>query len=174
MTTTLSKTRIMTRVALMAAVLCIISQFSIPIGEVPITLQTLFIVLTGVLLGPKLGALTALIYLLLGAVGLPVFAGAAGGFSKIVGPTGGFLIGFVPMAFLCGLRYEHGFVQQSLCALAGDLLLDVLGTAQLMAVTGMSLMPALAAAVAPFVLKDVICVFGGVALGRFIRARINQ
>ena len=167
----MSKVQAMTRVALSAAALCIVAQFSVPIGAVPVTLQTLMVVLVGVLLGPKLGAL--LVYLLLGCVGLPVFSGGTGGIGRLAGATGGYLIGFIPMAWLSGLCAERGYVHQTLCALAGYALLDALGTLQLMWVAQMNLAAALAAAVWPFLLKDLICVLGGVALGRAVKKRIK-
>ncbi len=74
----------------------------LPFTPVPITLQTFFVLLGGVFLGRKLGALSQLLYLGLGGMGLPIFAGVSGGLSRLVGPTGGYLIGFVLAAYLVG------------------------------------------------------------------------
>lgn len=76
-------------IGVLAAVLCIIGPFAIPIGPVPITLATFGIILTGYVLGPKFGALSVGVYILLGTIGLPVFSGATGGLGKILGPAGG-------------------------------------------------------------------------------------
>ena len=73
-----------------------------PLSPVPIVLQNLFVLLAGLLLGKKWGAASMAIYLLAGAVGLPVFAGGTGGIGHFAGPTGGYLIGFVLAAFVAG------------------------------------------------------------------------
>lgn len=89
------KLRDITLVALMAAFLCVISPFSVPIGPVPITLGTLGVYLIGALLDFKRALFAVLIYLVLGMIGLPVFSNFAGGLEKLAGPTGGFLIGYL-------------------------------------------------------------------------------
>ena len=170
----MSKVQAMARVALMAALLCVAAQFALPVGTVPVTIQTLLVALCGVVLGPRLGMLTVFLYLLLGAVGLPVFAGGTGGLAKLASPTGGFLIGFVPMAALCGVMREKGYLVQCLCALEGLAVLEVFGVTQLKAVANLDLQAALAAGVWPFLLKDIACVFGGVFLGRLIAARLEK
>jgi len=99
-----AKTPTLTSIALMAAVTVIMAQIAIPMpAGVPMTLQTLAVTMAGVILGAKRGAVSMLIYLLLGAVGLPVFSGFRGGLAMLVGPTGGFLISFPIMAFIIGL-----------------------------------------------------------------------
>ena len=89
--------------ALMAAVTCILAPLSVPIGPVPISLTNFAIYLSLYLLDWKKGTLSYLIYLLLGLVGLPVFSGFTGGLAKLAGPTGGYIIGFIPMAILAGI-----------------------------------------------------------------------
>ena len=79
----------------------------LPFTPVPITLQTFFVLLGGAILGRRLGALSQLLYLGLGGVGLPIFAGVSGGVSRLVGPTGGYLIGFVLAAYLVGRMAEE-------------------------------------------------------------------
>jgi len=79
---------------------------SIPIGPVPITLQTFFVVLSGLILGAKLGALSQLTYVILGLIGLPVFSGGTGGLTSIVRPTFGFLISFIVAAYVIGKLTE--------------------------------------------------------------------
>ncbi|MFA7412217.1 MAG: biotin transporter BioY [Tissierellaceae bacterium] len=75
---------------------------SIPLGEVPISLQTLFVLLSGLVLGPRLGFLSQLAYLLLGLVGLPIFTGFTGGPQAILRPSFGFIIGFMVAALIVG------------------------------------------------------------------------
>ncbi len=103
------KTVWMTEVALMAAVLCVLAPFSIPIGEIPITLATFAVYLTAAILGSKKGTASVLIYLLIGMVGVPVFSNFTGGAAKLAGPTGGYLIGYLPCAFLVGFLVEREF-----------------------------------------------------------------
>ena len=95
--------RDITYVGLFTAVIAVMAQISIPMPlGVPMTMQTFAITLAAVVLGSKLSAYASLIYVLLGAVGVPVFANLSAGFDKIVGPTGGFLISFPLMAFIIG------------------------------------------------------------------------
>lgn len=96
--------RALVRVAVFAALIAVLSILpGVPVGPVPITLQTLGVLLCGMLLGPRLGTLAVLLYLLLLAIGLPVGSGMRGGLGLFVGPTGGFLIGFAVSALLVGL-----------------------------------------------------------------------
>ena len=97
------KTYRMAMTALMAAVTCVLAPMSIPIGPVPISFTNLAIYLSLYLLDWKKGTLSYLIYLLLGLVGLPVFSGFTGGLAKLAGPTGGYIIGFIPMAIIAGI-----------------------------------------------------------------------
>lgn len=91
-------------VGMMAALLAVLSWVSLPLPftPVPLTLQTLGVLLTGALLGPRYGVLATAVYLLLGFVGVPVFHGGTGGPGILFGPTGGFLWGFLPAAFIVG------------------------------------------------------------------------
>ena len=98
-----NKTYALTATALMTAVTCILAPLSVPIGPVPISLTNFVIFLSLYLLNWKKGTLSLLIYLLLGLAGLPVFSGFAGGIAKLAGPTGGYIIGFIPMAIVAGI-----------------------------------------------------------------------
>ena len=93
----------MTRAALMAAFTAVAAQILIPLEPVPFTFQVFAVVLTGLLLGPRYGALAMAIYLLLGAVGVPVFAQFSGGLGTLFGPTGGYLISYPLAAALAGM-----------------------------------------------------------------------
>ncbi len=85
------------------------AQISIPIGPVPITGQTFAVLLTGALLGSRLGAITMILYLIEGASGLPFFYHGAGGIGHLLGPTGGYLVAFPAAAFITGAFAEHGW-----------------------------------------------------------------
>ena len=94
-------------VGMFAAVLAVLSQISIPMPSgVPITMQTFAVALTGVVLAWKLGTASMIVYILLGAVGVPVFAGFSGGAQVLVNYTGGFIWGFIVMTLLCGVGVQ--------------------------------------------------------------------
>ena len=105
----------MTVIALVTAVICIIAPFSIPIAisPIPITLALFALFLAGIILGKWKGVVCTVIYLLLGMVGLPVFNGFSGGVQKLVGPTGGYLIGYLFLVFFTGLFVEKISKQNS-------------------------------------------------------------
>lgn len=93
-------------VALFVAVIAVCSQIAIPFGQVPFTLQTLGVFVASSILGTKRGTISVLIYMLLGAIGLPVFSGFSGGVGILMGPTGGYIIGFIFTAFIVGIMTE--------------------------------------------------------------------
>lgn len=99
MTPERQKLRGMMIASLFAAIIGIFAQITIPLPLVPITGQTLAIGLAATILGARYGTLSVLLYILMGAVGIPVFSQFSGGFSVLVGPTGGFIVGFIPTAF---------------------------------------------------------------------------
>lgn len=87
------------------------AQIQVPMQPVPMTMQSLVVLLIGIAYGPRLGAATVMLYLLEGLVGLPVFAGFKAGPAALAGPTGGFLIGFVPAAALAGWLAARGWAR---------------------------------------------------------------
>lgn len=95
-------TREMALVAMFTGLTAMGAFISIPIGPVPITLQTLFVILSGLILGPKLGALSQIVYIILGLVGIPIFAGFTGGLQSVMKPSFGFAIGFIFAAYVVG------------------------------------------------------------------------
>lgn len=147
-----------TLIALLVAVTGILSLISIPLpfSPVPLTGQTLGVMLTGVLLTPRKAGLTIIVYLLLGAAGAPIFAGGTGGISVIVGPTGGYLLGFVPAAMvIAGLRGPR-LSRQAIALFVGLLTIYVPGTLWLSHVTGLSLEAALTIGVLPYLPGDIL------------------
>ena len=94
------------------------AQVMIPIGPIPITGQTFAVLLTGALLGSRLGAITMIVYLIEGASGLPFFRGGMAGIAHLMGPTGGYLIAFPAAAFITGAFAEHGWDRRFLTAAA--------------------------------------------------------
>lgn len=106
----LTKTFDLVLVALMVALLIISAKLSLAVGPIPLSLQTLIIVLTGILLGSKRGSLVAMVYLFIGLIGLPVFT-KGGGISYLAQPSFGFLLGFIPAATLSGLLGNWQFLR---------------------------------------------------------------
>lgn len=132
-------------VSLFAALTVVMSYISIPLpfSPVPLTGQTFAVMLAGLLLGAKRGALSQAIYALLGVAGLPVFSGGRAGLGHLLGPTGGFIFGFVAGAFLIGLMMEKRkrptFAYLLLSAATGGILaVYIPGIVQLALVTGMT------------------------------------
>lgn len=163
--------------ALMAAVLCVIGPLSVPIGAIPISLSNFVISLTVWLLGPKFGTLSVAIYLALGAVGMPVFSGYGGGLAKLAGPTGGYLIGYLAMAFIGGLFVEKSKgnpVISGIGLVIGVAVSYVFGTAWFVFQMGCELSYALAVCVYPFIAFDLVKVIVACVIGALLRKRLTQ
>ena len=154
----------MTRVALMAAFTAVAAQITIPLEPIPFTLQVLAVVLTGLLLGPRYGALAMGIYLLVGAIGVPVFAGFRGGLGVVFGDTGGYLLAYPLAAALAGLAAgatakaprSRALIVGFLWGCAALAVIYALGATWLAILAGLSPGAALAAGVLPFVVFDLI------------------
>ena len=153
------KTRDLSICALFAAMTAVLAQISIPFpGGVPLTLQLLSISLCGVVLGSKKGFISIVVYIILGAIGLPVFAGFSGGFQNIIGPTGGFLISFPIVAFIVGLVSEKtdNMYLIFLSTVLGLVINYSIGTLVFASVTGSSIVVSLTACVIPFIFTDLV------------------
>ncbi|WP_373760130.1 biotin transporter BioY [Streptococcus ferus] len=144
--------------AIGAAILAVLSQISLPIGPVPVTLQTFAVALIATLLKPREAVLSTLLYLLLGALGLPVFAGGSGGFQALFGPTAGYLWGYIPFSIITSLLTdkESTYLKTFLANLLGDCCPFLLGVVSLHLVAGMTWSQALAVGVLPFIIPDLI------------------
>ena len=136
------------------------AQFSIPIGPVPITGQSFAVLLTGALLGSRLGAAAVIAYLIEGTVGLPFFAGGGGGILRFFGPTGGYLIAFPAAAFAVGAFAEHGWDKNywsAVTAMAiGSLIILIVGGVWFSVITTTPPDVAFQTAVFPFLPGDLI------------------
>jgi biotin transport system substrate-specific component len=114
----LDRTRSVSIVFAFSLLIALSAQIVIPIGPVPITAQTFAVLLTGALLGSRMGAAAVIIYLAEGAIGLPFFSGGRGGLAHLLGPTGGYLVAFPAGAFITGAFAEHGWDKRFLTAAA--------------------------------------------------------
>ena len=136
------------------------AQVSVPMYPVPMTLQTLVVSMIGLAYGSRLGAATVVAYLAEGAMGLPVFANFSAGILPLMGPTAGFLWGFIGMAWLTGWLvesgYDRGFARLFFAALIPALLLFVPGAMVLSAVLGKTAAETMALAVTPFLLGGLV------------------
>lgn len=130
----------------------------LPLYPVPVTLQTLFTYLAGAVLGPSLGALSQVIYILLGGIGLPVFAGGKAGFGTLLGPTGGYLLGFIVASFaigkVCDLHRQPTAPRIAGSFLLGTAIIYTLGILQLSQWMNGDLQHAVVVGVLPFIVGD--------------------
>ncbi|MDO4619404.1 MAG: biotin transporter BioY [Lachnospiraceae bacterium] len=174
------KIKDMVSVAVMAAVICILTPLSVPIGPIPISLANFIILLTVYILGTKKAFLSVLIFLLIGLAGAPVFSGFQGGIAKLAGPTGGFLIGYLPMVLIAGAFIEKSR-RKLLLSMAGMMIatavLYALGTAWFVSLTGKTLAAALALCVTPFIVLDlakmlVVALVGPVLYNALVKAGV--
>lgn len=170
--------------ALCAAVTCILAPLSVPLaGEVPVSLATFAVLLSGILLGAKTGGLSQVIYVLLGSVGVPVFAGWTGGLGITIGVTGGYIIGYIPMAFVAGFLYHlygrnasgiRKYAVMFVSMFLATAVLYILGTAWFMIQTHMTLTASLAACVIPFLPGDLIKIIAVMLVAPPVEAALKR
>ena len=162
--------------SLFAAMTAVLAQISIPFpGGVPLTLQLLSVSLCGILLGSKKGFISILVYVILGAIGLPVFAGFTGGFKYIIGYSGGFLVSFPIVALIIGLISErtNNMVFIFLSAILGLLINYTVGSLVFSLVTNSSIMAAISACVIPFIFTDLVKILIATAIGVKLKQNVS-
>ena len=154
------KTRNLTHIAIMAGILCILGPLTIVIGPIPLSMVSFAVYLSGAILGCKRGAAAVGIYLLIGLAGMPVFAGFSAGLQKLMGVTGGYLIGYLPCALITGLGVPAANDRRDrllpLRRAVGTAALYSVGTAWFMVQTGNPIGAALAICVLPFLPGDIL------------------
>lgn len=163
--------------SLMAALTAAGAYLSIPIGPVPIVLQNLFIFLSGLLLGPVWGTVSVGVYLLSGILGLPVFAGGIGGIGRFAGPTGGYLLGFLPAVCVIGFISnvsKTNVVRDLLAMICGSLIIYACGLSWLKILTNMTLGKTLAVGMYPFLPGDALKMAAAVPIAKALRPVINR
>lgn len=172
-------------IALMAAVLCVLSPLAIPLsGGVPLSLATLAVMLAGAVLGPVDGMLATLVFLALGMVGVPVFSAYQAGVGVLFGKTGGFLLGYIPLALCSGLFLGKRPLQRkpsfrellpAIVGMAlGTVILYAFGTAWFLILTHAPLKLALTACVLPFLPGDALKMILVCALAPALRAALQK
>lgn len=170
-------TSALTAAAMMAAVLCVLGPLSVPVGPVPVAMANFGVSLAAWLLGPRYGALSVAAYLLLGAVGAPVFAGAGAGAAVLFGPTGGYLIGYLAQALIGGWAVERSggrALWSGLGLAAGVAVSYAFGTAWFILQMGCTLPYALTVCVLPFIPFDAAKVALASVLGSILCRALHR
>ena len=162
--------------ALFAALMAVLSQIQLPIGPVPFNLAVFGAFMAGMLLTPAWAACSMGVYLALGLIGVPVFAGFQGGPAILFGKTGGYVIGYIAIALCTALaaKFTKKVWMIALAMLAGLVLCYVFGTVWFMAVTGADLVSSLGWCVLPFIVPDVakgVCAY---LLGALLKTRLAK
>lgn len=167
----------LTMTAAVAAALCLLSPWAVPLGPVPVSLCTFLLYLSAWLLHPGQAAAATGVYVLLGAAGLPVFSGFLGGLSRLAGPTGGYIVGYLPLAVLSAL-FARAFPSHRWLHLLGMILgtavLYGMGTVWFCLQTRTSPVQALVLCVLPFVPGDLAKMTAAIFLGPVLKDRLAR
>ena len=169
--------RWMVLASLMAALTAVGSYIIVPIGPVPIVLSTLFVLLSGLLLGSRWGFMSICLYLFVGAIGLPVFSGGRGGIAHFLGPTGGYLFGYLLAAWVAGFISERSrglLFFEILGVTMGSLVIYALGVPWLKMVAQMPWGKAFIVGMVPFLIGDAIKASVAVILARSVRPILKR
>lgn len=177
-----SRTTYVVMTALFAALIAVCSwiSFPLPFTQVPITLSTLGVMLAALLLGTKYGTFSVILYMAIGAVGVPVFSGFKGGLGHLAGPTGGYLVGYILFALVTGFIYNKFFKKNNnifgiiLACVVGDFFCYLLGTLWYMQLTNTGLSAALVMCVFPFLPGDAAKIIVAAILTKALKPRLNN
>lgn len=167
------------KIALMAAIISVLGPLSVPLPftPVPVSFAILAVYLTTYLLGAKTGTLSVIIYILIGLAGLPVFSGFTGGAAKLVGPTGGYIIGFIFIALIGGFfadKFGGKFVMSLVGMVLGTAVCYLFGSLWLAYQMGLTLKQALIGGVVPYIAFDCVKMVFAVLLGKQVKPLINR
>ena len=183
-TSSSARTRNLVITALLAAMMAGTSWISVPFGPVPVTLQTTFVLLAGLLLSPGWAAVSMALYLALGALGLPVFSAGQGGVGVLFGPTGGFLWAF-PVAAASVSAVFRGLggpsstgprwvARAAAAVFVGEVVIYAIGIPWLVQQTGMQVVQALAVALVPFLLPDALKAVIAIVLAKAVNKALER
>lgn len=170
--------------SLFAALISAGAFIAIPVGPVPIVLQNMFVLMAGALLGWRWGVASILIYLLAGAIGFPVFSGGRGGLAHLFGPTGGYLMSYIPAVIAVGgvgalLVPSEGSLLRRVAAnipgmFLGSAIVYAIGVSWLKSVTGLAWEKAFAVGMLPFLAGDVLKIAAAAYITELIRPRLKR
>ncbi|NLK36780.1 MAG: biotin transporter BioY [Epulopiscium sp.] len=160
--------------ALLTAIMCILAPLSIPLpfSPVPLSFTTLILYISGYIAGWKKSLASYLLYLCIGLAGIPVFSGFSGGFGKLAGPTGGYLLGMIFLAAIASYaieKFPHHYFIQLLGMIAGTALLYFIGTYWLALQTNSTFYQALFIGVVPFLIGDAVKIVAALLVGPILR-----
>lgn len=167
----------LTMTAAFAAAMALLAPWTVPLGPVPLSVCTLMVYLSAWLLTPGRAVAAVTIYVLLGAAGLPVFSGFLGGVGRLAGPTGGYILGYLPLCMICALFIGHFRNRRWLCLLGmvlGTAVLYAVGTAWFCVQTGTTVSAATMVCVLPFVPGDIVKIGAALLLGPLLRERLKR
>lgn len=173
----MKNTRSLVYVAFCAALIAVLAQVMIPLPLVPITGQTLAIGLVVTLLGKKYGTQAVCVYVLLGAIGLPVFTAFSGGLGVLVGPTGGYIIGFIPTAWIMGLYFEkfgYTYAHAITANIIGMIMTLTVGAMWLKFFADLTWTAAFVSGVAPFLIAGVLKAIIAATIGLTLKRRLTE
>ena len=175
------KTRInsMAIVSLITAVMCVLGPFTItfPISPVPFSLLSFMMYLSAYILGVKKGVISCILYICIGMTGMPVFSSFTGGIGKILGPTGGYIVGYIFMTMICGWiieKWTHKYIMHIIGMILGTVVCYLIGTMWLSIQVEISIYAAIAVGVVPFIAGDVIKIVIASFIGPVLRKRLKK
>ncbi|MBF0257827.1 MAG: biotin transporter BioY [Desulfamplus sp.] len=163
--------------SLFAALIAAGAFLAIPIGPVPIVLQNMFVLMAPLLLGTKWGSAALILYLLMGACGFPVFAGGTGGLGRILGPTGGYLLGYIPAVCITGfisVKAGKTFWGDVIAMLIGSLIVYAAGVPWLKVATAMPWEKAFAVGIYPFLIGDILKIVAATYCVKLLRPMLKN
>lgn len=158
--------------AMITALVAVLSPIAIPMPiGIPVTLQTFCVSFAGFFLGYKLGVVSILIYILLGAIGLPVFSGYNGGLGVLTSYTGGFIFGFIFLALFSGFKFKLSNYLQVVSGIIGLLLCHALGAIQFGLLSNISIIESIVLVSVPYLIKDIASIIAAFIVVRFLIVR---
>ncbi|MEK3952006.1 biotin transport system substrate-specific component [Psychrobacillus psychrotolerans] len=161
--------------ALFAAIIAVAAQIMINVPPVPFTLMTIAVMLTATILGAKYGTLAVTVYVLMGVIGIPVFAGMKGGFGIVLGPTGGYLLAIIPAALFVGWyldTFKYSRMQAIIANIIAVFIILILGSIWLKIVAELPWDAAFKGGMLPFILPDLAKAVVAALIGIIIRTRL--
>lgn len=175
----MNKAKQLAIIGLMSAIICVMGPWTIvlPFSPIPISLCTFAIYFVVYTFGMRIGLISTAIYILIGFIGLPVFSGFTGGVGKVLGPTGGYMLGYLLLAFIFGLFVDRWSSKIGICLpgmVLGTLVCYLVGTLWLAFQTSMNFTSALAAGVLPFLPFDCVKMLIALFTGANIRKRLQK
>ncbi len=171
------KTKKSAVIGILAAVICVIAPFSLPLGPIPISLATFAIYIVSCTVNIKHAVPAVIIYIMLGAAGLPVFSAFSSGFQCVAGITGGYIIGYIPCAAIIGSmtdKFEGKKFIYPLSMVLGTLACYATGTLWYMHFTDCNFLTAFAVCVAPFLIGDAFKITAASCIGITLKKRLKK